>query len=70
MLSLGYGAVFSLSLNKLLGLVNDFEHLFGGTIVYWDTELVYLAFNTDYRFFNCKYYPVPRMKKETFCKKL
>ena len=53
---------------KVLGLLTDFEDLSNGTLWDWDTDPVYLELKTDYKPFNCKYYPVPRFNKETFRK--
>ena len=44
--------------------------MFDGTIGDWDTEPVNLDLNYDYKQFNCKYYLVARINKETFRKEL
>ena len=56
--------------NQLLGLLKYFRGLFDSTPGDWDTEPVNLDLNTYYKPFNCKYYPVPRINKETFQKEL
>ena len=53
---------------QLLRLLEDIEDLFGGTLGYWGTELVDLELKLYSKPFNCKYHPVPRNNKETFCK--
>ena len=55
-------------ITQLLRLLKSFEDLFDGTIGDCDTEPVYLDSNPDYRLFNCKYYPVPLINRENFCK--
>ena len=54
--------------NQILGIIKDFEDLFDGNIGYWDTETLELESNPYYKWFNCKYYPINRIKKETFIK--
>ena len=56
--------------NKLLSLIRDFEDLFDGTLVNWDTDPVELELNPDSKMFNCKYYLVRRTNKKTFLKEL
>ena len=51
---------------QLIGLLNYFEVLFGGTLRYCSTYSVDLELKTDSKTLNCKYYPVPRANKETF----
>ena len=55
---------------QLLGILKDFFDLFDGTLGYWYIEPVDLELNTCYKPFDCKYYPVPEINKETFCKEL
>ena len=55
---------------QLLSLLQDFEDFSDGTLGDWDTEPFNLDFNTDSKPFNCKYYPFPKIKKETFQKEL
>ena len=55
---------------QLLRLLKDFEDLFDGTIGDWDIEPVNLELNPNYKMFNCKYYLVPIINKDTFCKYL
>ena len=50
---------------QLLSILKDFEDLFDGTLGYWYTETVELELNTGSKPFNGKYYPVPRINKET-----
>ena len=56
--------------NQLLVILKDFEELFDGTLGDWDTHPVDLELNIDSKPFNCKYYPVPRINKDTFIKEL
>ena len=44
--------------------------MFDGTPGDWDTEPVELELNPNSKPFNCKYYPVPRINKDNFCKEL
>ena len=44
--------------------------MFDGTLGDWDTESVDLDLNPDFKMFNNKYYPVPRIYKENFFKEL
>ena len=44
--------------------------MFDGTLGYWDTDPVDLELNPGSKPFNSKYYPVPRINKETFHKYL
>ena len=53
---------------QLLRLYEYFEELFDGNLGDWYTSLVDLELNTDYKLFNCKYYPVPRINKWYFAK--
>ena len=55
---------------QLLSLLEYFEDLFNGTLGRWVTEPVDLELNPGSKPFNSKYYPVPRIKKENFCKDL
>ena len=55
---------------QLLRHLEYFEDLFGGTLGDWDIDIVNLELNQGSRPFNCKYYPLPRIKKETFLKDL
>ena len=54
----------------LLSLLGDFQDLFDGNLGDWDTEPVDLEIKPDSKPFNSRYYPVPRIKKETFQKDL
>ena len=54
----------------LLSLLEYFEALFDGTLGNWATDPVDLELNPDYKQFNSKYYPFPRINKETFRKEL
>ena len=53
-----------------LRLLKYFEDLFGGTLGDWDTVPVDLELNSGSKPFNSKYYPFPRINKETFHKEL
>ena len=53
---------------QLQRLLKYFGDLFDGNLGDWDTEPVDLESNPDYKLFNCKYYPVPRINKEAFNK--
>ena len=50
----------------LLSLLEKFDDLFDGTLGDWYTEPVDLELKPDPRPFNSRYYPVPRINKETF----
>ena len=54
----------------LLSLLEDFEDLFNGTLGDWATEPVDLELKPGSKPFNSRYYPVPRIDKETFRKDL
>ena len=54
----------------LLSLLEYFEDLFDGTLGDWDTEPIDLELNPYFKPFNSRYYPVPRINKETFRKEL
>ena len=43
----------------------EFECLFDGTLLEWDTETVNLELKPNYKPFNCKHYLIPRINKET-----
>ena len=51
---------------QLIRILKDSEDFFDGTLGDWDTELVDLELNTYVKLFNCKYYLVPIINKETF----
>ena len=55
---------------QLLSLLKDFQDLFGGTLGGWSIEPVDLDLKPGYKPFNSRYYPVPRISKETLCKEL
>ena len=55
---------------QLIGILKYCEDFFDGTIWDWDTELIKLGLKPNYKPFNCKYYPVPRIKNDTFHKYL
>ena len=57
-------------ITQLLRLLQDFEDLFDGTLGDWATEPVDIELKPGYKQFNSKYYPVPRINKETFSKEL
>ena len=62
--------LYSEEITQLLGLLNYFEELFGVTLWYWYTDPVDLELKPYYKQFNCKYYPVPRINRDTFHKDL
>ena len=55
---------------KLLVLLKDFEDVFDGTLGKWKTEPVDIELKPDAKPVNSRYYPVPRINKETFKKEL
>ena len=55
-------------ITQLLRILEYFEDFLNGTLGYWDTDPVDLEINTVSKPFNCKYYRVPRINKETFWK--
>ena len=55
---------------RLLGILNYFGDLFDGTLGDWYAEPVDLDLKPDYKPFNYKYYLVPKICKEIFCKEL
>ena len=55
-------------ITQLISLLKDFDDLFGGTLGDWATEPVDLELNPGSKPFNSRYYPVPRINKETFRK--
>ena len=57
-------------ITQLLRHLKYFEGLFDGTLEDWDTETDNLELKPDSKPFNCKYYLVHIINKETFCKDL
>ena len=55
---------------QLIRILKYFEDLFDGTLGDWYTDPVDLELNPGSKPFNSKYYPVPRINKEAFCKEL
>ena len=56
---------------KLLVLLKDFDDVFYGTLLgKWKTELVDIELKSDAKLVSSRYYPVPRVIKETFKKEL
>ena len=55
---------------QLIRILEDLEKYFDGNLGDWDTDLVDLELNPYSKPFNCKYYIVPRISKDTFCKEL
>ena len=53
---------------KLIRLLVDFKDLFDDTLLDWDTEPVDIELNPNSKPFHFKYYPLPRINKEAFCK--
>ena len=54
----------------LRSLLEDFRDLIDVTLGDWATDTVNLELNIYYIPFNSRYYPVPRINKETFRKEL
>ena len=54
----------------ILGILNEFEDLFDGNLVRWDTEPVNIELKPDSKPFDNKYQPTPIIKKETLRKDL
>ena len=57
-------------ITQLLSLLEEFEDLFGVTVVDWATEPVELDLKPCSKTFNSRYYLVPLINKEIFCKEL
>ena len=57
-------------INQLLCILKDFEHLFDGNILHWDTEPIDYELKSNSKPFNRYYYPVPRFNNGTFSKDL
>ena len=57
-------------ITQLLRLLKDFEEFFDGTLGDWATEPANLDIKPGYKPLNSKYYPVPRINKENFRKKI
>ena len=55
---------------QLLALLKDFEDIFDGTLGHWDTEPIDIELRPDAKPYNGRYYPVPKINKETFRKEL
>ena len=55
---------------KLMIILTEFEDLFDDTFGEWDTDHVDIVLRPDSKTVNSKYYPVPRIMKETFRKEL
>ena len=55
---------------QLLRRFKYFEDLFDGTLGDLDTVPIGMELKPGSKLFNSKYYPVPRINKETFCKDL
>ena len=51
-------------------LLEDFDHLFDGTLGNWATEFVNLELNPNPKPFNSRYYPPPIIDKDIFRKEL
>ena len=54
----------------LLSLLEYLVDFLNGTLSDWGTEYVKLELNPDSKPFNSRYYPLPRINKETFLKEL
>ena len=57
-------------INQLVRLLKFFGYLSDVTLGDWDSYLINLELNTYSKLFNCKYYPFPRINKDTFHKYL
>ena len=57
-------------INQLVRLLKFFGYLSDVTLGDWDSYLINLELNTYSKLFNCKYYPFPRINKETSHKDL
>ena len=55
---------------KLLSLLTDFEDLFDGKLGHWETEPIDIELKPEHKPSSVRYYPVPRINKATFKKKL
>ena len=55
---------------KLQSLLTDFEEFFNGTLGKWDTTTVKLQGKPGSKMFNTRYYPVPKINKETSLKEI
>jgi hypothetical protein len=55
---------------KLLKLLRKYEDLFDGTLGKWNTDPVDIELRADSKPVSSRYYPVPRINKETFKKEL
>ena len=55
---------------QLLALLEDFEDIFDGTLGHWKTEPIEIELKPDSKPYNGRYYPVPKINKETFKKEL
>ena len=53
---------------QLLRLLKYFKGLFDGTLGDWDTEPIHMELKPGCKPFNSKYYPVPIINKDAFCK--
>ena len=57
-------------ISQRLSLLEYFKEIFGGTLWDWYTEPVDPELKTYYKPFNCKYYPVHRINRETFWREI
>ena len=57
-------------ITQLLSLFKDFKDLFDGNLGDWNIEPVDLELKPGSKPFNIRYYPVPWINKETFCKEI
>ena len=55
---------------QLFQLLKDFEDLFDGTLGHWKTDPVKIELKEGAKPVNARWYPVPRINKETFRKEL
>ena len=56
--------------DQLLALLEDFEDIFDGTLGHWKTDPIEIELKPGSKPYNGRYYPVPKINKETFKKEL
>jgi hypothetical protein len=56
--------------NQLLSLLEDFEDIFDGTLGHWQTKPVEIELKPGAKPYSGRYYPVPKINKETFKREL
>ena len=55
---------------QIIGILKDFEDLFGGTLGDWEIYPIGIELKTNYKTLNCKYNPLPSINKETIIKEI